>query len=217
MINNIDKIYCYNCDQITKQKTLFKKGELVSPEITSFDNEGKKKESFYSIEAQIWIITECNGCEKLNLNIYRRIDPGREDILSHKYPLKLIRVIPKWITNLELGFIELLIEIYDSLNNNRIRLAMMGIRTLFDMYIVDKIGDIGGFKFKLKKLLAEGFITINEQELLDNSLEFGNATIHRGFKPDMNEVNTVLDILENILHKEVLSMKSSTMKPPKRN
>lgn len=213
------KIYCYNCSQDTNQDLLFKEGELITPEIIPFDSNGKRNESIFTIEAQIWKITKCKGCGKINLNVYKRINPNENDILIHRFPLKIKRILPEWITYLKIGYVELFSEIYDSINNERIRFAMMGTRTLLDMFIVEKIGDEGSFKSKLEKLVNERYISDNEKKLLEVALEFGNATIHRGFKPEKDEFNTVLDIVENILQKEVLVEKSLIInkKVPKRN
>ena len=212
------KVYCYNCNHETNQILLFNIGELITPEIITFDSNGKRNESIFTIEAQFWKITKCIGCEKINLNVYKRINPNEKDILIHRFPLKTNRNIPQWITSLKVGYVELFIEIYDAINNERVRLATMGVRTLLDMFIVEKIGDIGNFKLKLEKLVDEKYISTKEKELLETALEFGNATIHRGLKPEKEELNTVLDIVENILQKEVLAEKSLIIKSkvPKR-
>jgi hypothetical protein len=197
---------------------LFNKGELISPEIITFDKNGERSESIFTIEARIWEITKCKGCEKINLNVYKRVDPKENDILIHRFPLKIERVIPEWVPYLQIGYVELFIEIYDSINNGRVRLAMMGVRTLLDMFIVEKIGDAGTFNSKLDKLVSEKYISNDDKKLLSVALEFGNATIHRGFKPDKEEFNTVFDIIENLVYKKVLTKKSQIIESriPKR-
>ncbi|MEY3498428.1 MAG: hypothetical protein RL308_97 [Bacteroidota bacterium] len=94
----------------------------------------------------------------------------------------------------------------------------MGARTLLDLFIVEKIGDMGTFKQKLEKLVNEKHISESSKELLEIALEYGHATIHRGYVPTKNDINGVLDIIENILHSEVLTTKSQILKDsaPKR-
>jgi hypothetical protein len=95
---------------------------------------------------------------------------------------------------------ELLEEIYKSLDAENLRLPMMGARTLVDMMILEKIGDVGGFKEKLKELEKEGFVSSRNREALYAALEVGNAAAHRGHAATASEVQAVMDIVETMLH-----------------
>jgi len=207
-----NKFFCHHCKVETKQRVLFEKGEITTPEIVLFDENGKRKDSVWTIEARIWKISECMGCEKINLNVFMRCSPFEDDVLIHHFPTKDFRPFPMWITHLNRDSTELLSEIYLSLNAGNIRLPLMGARTLLDLFIVDKIGDVGSFKNKLQKLVDEKYITNSSRELLELALEYGNATIHRGYKPKKEEINDVLDIIENILHAEALTDKTKELK-----
>lgn len=209
-----NKFFCYHCKTETKQKILFEKGELIFPnEVVFFDEStGKKKQSVWTIEGQIWKVSECQGCEKINLNVYRRYGPLEDDVLIHQFPTKDFRPFPKWITHISRDFTELLCEIYLSLNAGSLRLPLMGARTLLDMFICDKIGDTGTFKSKIQKLVDENYISKSSQELLEIALEYGHATIHRNYQLTKDEINGVLDIIENLLHIEALTNKTETLK-----
>jgi len=207
-----NKTFCHHCKVETKQRVMFEKGEIITPEVVLFDEHGKRKESVWTIEARIWKISECMGCEKINLNVFMRHSPFEDDVLIHHFPTKDFRPFPIWITHLNKDFTELLSEIYLSLNVGNIRLPLMGARTLLDMFIVDKIGDTGTFKNKLQKLVDEKYISNSSRELLDLALEYGNATIHRGYQPTKEEINGVLDIIENILHSEALTDKTKELR-----
>ena len=89
---------------------------------------------------------------------------------------------------------------------------MIGARTLLDMYIVEKIGDIGTFKTKIDKLLENGVITKAQKDFLSIALEYGNAAAHRGYKADVDEVNKVLDIIETLFREEALKLETSSLK-----
>ena len=91
-------------------------------------------------------------------------------------------------------------EVYRSLDANNRRLPMMGARTLVDMLMVDKVGDVGTFDVKLKKLEGLGVISRNNREVLSAALDVGHAAAHRGHAPNANDVNAVMDIVENLLH-----------------
>ena len=94
---------------------------------------------------------------------------------------------------------ELLEEIYRSLDAENLRLPMMGARTLVDMMIVKKIGDVGTFKQKLKELEEKGFVSPSNREVLYAALEVGHAAVHRGHKATESEVHDVMDIVESML------------------
>ncbi len=88
---------------------------------------------------------------------------------------------------------------YRSLDADNRSLPMMGARTLVDMLIVEKVGDVGTFKQKLDTLAARGFIGTAQVEILDAALDAGSAAAHRGHTPSFEEVNAVMDIVENLL------------------
>jgi hypothetical protein len=113
-------------------------------------------------------------------------------------------------------------EIYNSLDADNRALPMMGARTILDMVIVDKIGDVGTFGDKLKHLETQGFISQKNREVLDAALDAGSAAAHRGYAPKLPEVLAVMDIVENLLQatyvldKAAKEIKKSTpARPPK--
>jgi hypothetical protein len=166
------------------------------------------------VEAIIWHLTKCLGCEKINLKISVK-HLGNEDPLEQLkkntsvsefyFPKKYIRKPPDWIARLPIKYVELFGETYSAINNNLFRLSLMGSRTIIETFILDKIGDIGTFKQKLDKLEADGFIAKNNKEILYAALDAGNAAAHRGFKPDDELLNHVMDIIENLVQTIILN------------
>jgi len=75
----------------------------------------------------------------------------------------------------------------------------MGARTLVDMAIIDKVGDVGTFEQKLKALQDGGFVSKRNAAVLAAALDAGNASAHRGHQFKSNAVNQVMDIVENLL------------------
>ena len=90
-------------------------------------------------------------------------------------------------------------EIYKALAADSRRLAAMGARTVIDMFATDKVGDVGGFKRKLSKLVQEGYLVQTQSDVLEAVLEVGNAASHRGHCPSIEHMNAVMDIVENLL------------------
>lgn len=213
------KIFCYNCQGETHQKPLFVKVEMLPPfEIVAFDDHGRRQGSAWTIEAKVWKLTECQGCERVNFNVYSRHSPAEDDVLIHHFPTKDFRPFPTWTTYLNRDYLELVCEIYQSLGAGSVRLPLMGARTLLDLFIVEKIGDVGTFKAKLQKLVDGNYISSASKDLLEIALEYGHAAIHRNYQPNKDELNGVLDIIENLLHTEALKDKTVELKKnmPKR-
>jgi hypothetical protein len=94
---------------------------------------------------------------------------------------------------------ELLNEIYVALYSDSRRLAMMGARTLVDMLMLEEVGDSGTFEGRLRALHQKGVISEKNREVLSAALDAGSAAAHRGYKPGRGEIETVLDIVENVL------------------
>lgn len=113
-------------------------------------------------------------------------------------------------------------EVYRALDADNYRLPMMGARTLVDMLMVDKVGDVGGFAAKLQELEKAGFVSTKNREVLEAALDAGSAAAHRGHDATPAEVNIVMDIVENVLqavyvlHEAAQKLKKSTPPRPAR-
>ena len=113
----------------------------------------------------------------------------------------------------------LLDEIYIALHSECPRLAAMGIRSLIEHIVIDKVGDQGTFKKNLDKFREEGFISESERTLVDTTLEVGHASTHRDYKPRMDVLISCLNISEalvNRLYLWPLQAKSIDKTIPKR-
>ena len=94
----------------------------------------------------------------------------------------------------------------------------MGARSIIDLFMNEHIGDIGGFQQKLNQLLKDGWISKKNMEFLSAALDAGHAVTHRGYKPSINEVNQIMDIIENLLQTQVLLSSAENLREntPKR-
>lgn len=95
----------------------------------------------------------------------------------------------------------------------------MGTRAIVDVVLTDKLGDAGGFGQKLKKAKDEGWITESHFKVLDAAIEAGNAAAHRAYKPDIKQLNLVLDIVEHLIQSlhvlEASAQRISAKTPPR--
>jgi uncharacterized protein YutE (UPF0331/DUF86 family) len=200
----IIKTHCFNCDRETNQDSLFNDSEIGPQEIIWRNEKGDDSQSAWAIVANIWNLSKCRGCEKINFKHIVRSSPDRNSDQVFNFPRKPIRQIPNWVIKLPIKYVGILQEVYVSINEQLFTLSLTGIRTLLDIYIVDKIGDAGNFKDKLKKLVSNGIITQSKASVLEVAIDAGNASAHRGYRPDKETLFQVLDIIENLLQSEIV-------------
>ena len=190
---SLERIHCNECRRETRHELLRKVVDTDSEQLV----EGPCLE---------WTITsetfQCCGCGsvKLRRTLFEDFAPG--DITIQYFPPPVSRHPPSW--QYEVTFPDelrsVMQEVYRSLDANNRRLPMMGARTLLDVLMLDKVGDVGTFDEKLKQLEGLGFISSHNRKVLAAALDVGNAAIHRGHAPKADEVNAVMDIVENLLH-----------------
>lgn len=161
---------------------------------------------------------ECCGCEDVTMKRSYHFSEW-EGVQIDYYPPQVSRQLPNWHDGLPSEIESLLKEVYSALHSDNRRLALMGARALIDVYMNQKLGDIGGFEQKLKKLESEGLIGKQNREYLEAAIEAGHAAAHRGHRPAINEVNQVMDIVENVLHSYLLKYYAENIKAktPKRS
>jgi hypothetical protein len=207
------RVYCNKCRRTTLHRLL----KTTSNERTEEYESGMyEPESGEVPSCIIFDMLECCGCREAvlrrtfhcpDVDVHSRManaavtvdaDGSVEDDVRY-FPPPMSRDLPRWRFKLSLEMRELLEEIYRSLDAENLRLPMMGARTLVDMMILEKIGDIGTFKEKLNELEKAGFISSRNREALYAALEVGNAAAHRGHAATHTEVHDVMDIVETML------------------
>lgn len=211
-MNEVTKAHCNVCGHETKHTRLFNH---------------KSSESEYVEDYGPWEcrdtyeMLECCGCESITFRHSRWSSdlPGDEEEVK-QYPPPISRRVPKWKWQLSQPLDSLMDEIYAALHNNSHRLAMMGARTVVDLVMNDKVGDVGPFQQKLVELERQGFVARKNREFLAAALDAGSAAAHRAYEPTAEELRHVMDIVENlleavyILERAAKKLRDST--PPRR-
>ncbi len=196
------KSFCNRCKNMNKHIVRYKKVEHESEEI----DEG------FSVEwAYTYYLLECSGCEELSF--CKETFWPNESVDMEFYPPRVSRSKPIWFDQLPEEYQEILSEIYSVLHMDNRRLAMMGARCVIDLFITRKVGDQGRFDLGMKMLEAKGYISNKNAIFLKAAVEIGHASAHRGHKPTITNVNSVIDIVENLLQQgEVLSNSAKLLK-----
>lgn len=196
-------------------------------------------------DGEIWVdtsyeILKCGGCdttfvkktERCSEDIDTREDPltGEwKSFLEEKvsfWPAPAKREVPDWAY--AIGFVDsdlssLFNDIYVALDNDLRVLAAIGARTAFD-----RASELLGvdpaktFAEKLDALKTSGKIGEGEKDHLAVLADAGSAAAHRGWKPKLQELNTMMSMLEHFLYRnfvlsdEVKNLKSKVPPKPKR-
>ena len=88
---------------------------------------------------------------------------------------------------------------------------MMGARAVIDRAVAKKIGDLGNFSAALDELQKNNMLSQQERVIIDAAFEAGSAAMHRGHQATVDSLNTVIDIVERIVHAEVLEEKAKEL------
>lgn len=190
---NIQSSHCNSCRRHTKHDVLNR--HVVDDSYV--DEHGVEVSKF------TYTFLACRGCSTASLmvNYFDNLVGEYEPVL---YPARTFRRLPQWSCQLNREWRELLQEIYSTLDAGSRRLAVMGARTLLDLYLTATVGNDGYFVERLEKLVRVGELAPLDKGTLRAALEAGNAAAHRGYNPAVTDLNIVMDIVENLLQKHVL-------------
>ena len=165
-------------------------------------------------------ILECGGCETVYFQKTTTFSEDQdykhnpvtgevEAFLPERktyWPKHDNRTKPAWSFKLnDEGLKSLYDEIYLAFNNESRTLATIGIRTAFDR--ASELLDIEPelpFKDKLKELDQARLISTIEKDALEVLTDAGSAAAHRAWRPSMEEVDSLLSILEAFLQRNFI-------------
>lgn len=159
-----------------------------------------------------WDFMRCLGCDTFKLKhkswCSEETDGRGHPVVEVEYfPPAVTRQKPQWRRQMIpfSGFLfalnGLCDEIYSALAAGSCRLATMGIRNLVERVMIDQVGDRGRFIYTIDAFFLAGHVAPKQQEMFKDTLvEAGHAAMHRDFQPSADTVNTLLDIIESIMH-----------------
>jgi hypothetical protein len=106
---------------------------------------------------------------------------------------------PVWVSNgIPLAVYFLINEVYSAAEHGILRLAAMGIRATLENVMKEKVGD-RPFKALVDEFQKAGYLSTRQALSLDSIIEAGHATIHRGWVPSREDIDTLLDITESLI------------------
>lgn len=166
------------------------------------------------------MILECCGCE----TVYFRRDfwfsewetltddpmtgqPRMEGGVEISYwPAPVRRNRPTWLEKIDRDLGKLLNEMYSALDSDLCVLAAIAARTVFDRASqLLGVDARDSFKRKLHRLSADGRISDDEEDILQVLVDAGSAAAHRGWRPTVDELSTMIDVVESFLHRSFIA------------
>ncbi len=199
--------HCNACGQETKHNVVHRAAYK-----RTFDDD------HYPVDVgSVWTMLQCRGCEDvalLRVDWCSEDDPQDGPNPATYFPPRVSRRKPAWMERIDLpeAYEGLLEEVYIALHADSRRLAAMGARALIDAYIVRCVGDQGDFAKGLKKLVTDNHIRETQREVVAAAVDAGNASAHRGHCPSAKDISAVIDIVENLIHNELLAGSAQALK-----
>jgi Domain of unknown function (DUF4145) len=188
--------------------------------------------------SETYNILTCRGCGAI---YYQRLSECSEDrdyaygehgeTLSFArpkisyWPAPVIRPTPPWVEGLADAVLRnVLQEVYGALNADHRTLAAVGARTVLDRAMTLLQAPEGDtFEGKLKHLVQQQIISQHDRDILGALTDAGSASAHRGWRPTPEQLITIMEGVENFLHRMFVvgaaatAMKAQVPPRPPRN
>lgn len=169
-------------------------------------------------------ILRCRGCEqvyvqKITITCHPWETPGEDDFdpktgeynskfdpIITSWPTPFRRKPPVWLVRIQDQVLRgLLEEVYEAMDADLRSIAAMGIRAALDRtFELAGANPAHGFGQKLAALEAQSVIGAEEKELLLIMTDAGSAASHRGWKPEPEELDSILAATEGLLQRVAL-------------
>ena len=154
---------------------------------------------------------QCQVCKRTQLRV-RKWNSENGDCGQSFFPPHSMHKAPPWLKELPSEYRVLALQIYPALDAGSYGLALMGARALLDIYISRHSAVQNDFKKKLEDLQKSGSLSPKQIEILVPTFDAGSAAAHRGFIPTESNVLTALQVVENLIHQDVLGVKTLSLK-----
>lgn len=189
------------------------------PEYETLIDEGE-----VDVDVDDYRVLKCRGCDKVYVqrvrlkfisgaDVDQYFDPATGEYsyayaMTSYWPSPQVpgREPPLWLEKIQDQVLHSLFEeVYAALKAELLSLAAMGVRAALDRtFELAGADPAHGFAQKLSALEAQGVIAAKEKELLLTMTDAGSAAAHRGWKPEPEELDSILDTTEGLLQRVAL-------------
>ena len=193
--------------------------------VTKHEARKVHRESWSEIHSQICLdhqltvsLLLCAGCRTASVRVAEGCQQLSDDWLVSFVAPQPTRPMPEWIARFPSQaqhIASLLREVHAALTSQQLWLVAMGCRTLIDMFALARVGDVGGFKAKLERLVKEDYLTSRDRIVIEDVVEIGHDATHRAQPPSIDDCHLCLNIVENLLHRLALDDDASRLQERK--
>lgn len=201
-IGQSETLFCRRCAKVTEHVALY----VDQREESQGDGTG-----LWDLDHHVSRgFMECIHCShpKIRLNVLTYPADGETSL---SIPSEPARHAPTWISVLPDEIREVLLEVHEAFSVRHYWLMSSGVRTLLELFAVERIGRVGNFDSKLIRLHAEGYLSATELLLMQQIADFGSGAAERSQRPTERECTTLLDIAEHLLQKLTFGAHAETL------
>lgn len=168
-----------------------------------------RHKSFDSVLAQVyeWHILNPRKRAALAAKMKRRFsgEPGKRR--ARTIPSKTRRPLrgettelPAWYAHLPVTQKALIYEIEKALQYELAALPTMGLRTLLEVIMKERLGvDKGTFKANVEAFMEAGFITKQLAGVIESVIDAGHAAVHRAYFPNASDLKTCVEAVRHLM------------------
>lgn len=145
-------------------------------------------------------ILQCRGCESVSLR-----ETSANGSVTHYGPAKSRRS-DLWARftafppeNLSGDLLALVNEVYAAYDSGLERLTLMGVRSVIELIMIDKVGDHKSFWKNLNEFHQKGHISTIEYDYLRAVIEVGHGVTHKNKLPQPEGAIVAIDIMEHLI------------------
>src|SRR5271167_4532365 len=198
MRGDIERGYCKRC------------GGGINQEVIAYEHRVEIDQVVDRPQHFIHEMLRCRGCDNVIMRFteyleFEDMTPSvyyyTEGTLSDAYFTAELnrRSRPAWIgKEIPSTIHSIMHEIYSAVEHRLLRLAAMGIRAALENVMKEKVGD-RPFNALIDEFQKAGYLSTRQALSLDSIIEAGHATIHRGWQPTREDIDTFLDITESLI------------------
>jgi hypothetical protein len=154
---------------------------------------------------------ECQVCQQARLRVILWNSENEDSHITFHPPASLHKA-PPWLKELPPKYRDIALQIYPTLDAGNFSLALMGARSLLDIYISGHTTVKNDFKKKLDDLCDQRVLTKPHAEMLFTTFDAGSAAAHRDYHPSESSVLTAVQVVEHLIHQDVLEPKAQKLK-----
>ena len=161
--------------------------------------------------SETYTLLQCQVCGQGRLQVVLWNSENDESPPTF-FPPPECRRPPDWLKDIEQQLRALLKEVYAALDAGMYAIALMGIRSVLDVWVSSQTSGRKDFPKKLENLVQLGSLSAKQAEILKDVFDAGSAAAHRGYAPSLTDALAATEAVENLLHQHALVPRVEALK-----